>query len=73
MAWKKYIVPNHCITVLFEFWKWDCEIYFSKPLIESDCKLETKLWDKFDVYLVECPFVVHSDFGIMMEELGNYI
>ena len=73
MAWKKYIVTNQCIPVIFEVWKWGCEIYFSGPLIGSDCEMESKLWGIVDVSLVEPPFVVHCDFGIMTEEVGNAI
>ena len=71
MAWKQYIAPNQCSPVLFEVWKWDCKICFSGPCIASDYKLEAKLWGVVDVSLVGRPFVVHRDFGIVVEEVGN--
>ena len=71
MTWKKYITPNQCSLVLFEVCKWDREIYFSWPYILSDYKLEAKFWGVVDVSILYYPFVVHCDFGIMTEEVGN--
>ena len=71
MAWKQYIAPGQYSPVLFEVWKWDCEIYFSGPCIVSDCKPEAKLWGIVDVSFMEIPFVAHGDFGIVTEEVGN--
>ena len=33
--------------------------------------MEAKLWGVVDVSLVELPFVVHREFGIVTEEVGN--
>ena len=57
--------------MLFEVWKCDCEIYFSGPRILSDCEMEAEFRGLVDVYLVELPFVVHREFGIVTEEVGN--
>ena len=57
--------------MLFEVGKWDCEMYFSGPLILSDCELEAKFGGVVDVSLVECPFVVYRDFVIITGEVGN--
>ena len=71
MVWKQYITSNYFSPVLFEVWKWDCETYLSGPRILSDCELESKFRGVVDVSLVELPFVVQRDFGIMTEEVGN--
>ena len=71
MTWKQYIFPNQCSPALFDVWKCDHEIYFSGPCIASDCETEAKFWGLFDVSFLERPFVVHCDFVIMTEEVGN--
>ena len=73
MAWKQYIFPDQCSTVMFEVWNWVYEIYFSGPCIPSDCELEAKFWGVVNVSLVEHPFVVYRDFEIVTEEVGNVI
>ena len=35
-----------------------------------DCELEGKFWKVVGVTLVEHPFVVHRDFGIVTEKVG---
>ena len=57
--------------MLFEVGKWDCEIHFPWPFITSDCEMEAKFRGVVDVSLVEHPFLVHSEFGIMTEEVGD--
>ena len=57
--------------MLFEVGKWDSEINFTWPSIPSNYELEYKLRGVVDISLVELPFVVHCDFGIITEEVGN--
>ena len=78
MSWlldgQETIDPHQLVSSsFFKVWKWDCEIYFSRTCIVYDCELEAKLWRVVGVTLVERPFVVHRDFGIVAEEVGNAI
>ena len=56
---------------LFFVRKWDCEIYFSRMCILSDCEMESHLWRVVDVTLVERPDLVHCYFVLVMEEVAN--
>ena len=71
MARKKYIVSQEGSPVLFEVRKWDSKIDLSGPCIPSEYEVESKFRGVVDISLVECPFVVHHDFGIMTEEVWN--
>ena len=71
MARKKYVVSQEVSLVLFEVGKWDSKIGLYGPCILSDYELESTFRGVVDISLVEFPFVVHSDFGIMTEELWN--
>ena len=51
--------------------KWDSKINLYGPCISSDYELESTFRGVVDIYLVECPFLVHYDFGIMREEVWN--
>ena len=57
--------------MLFEVGKWDSKINLSGPCIPYDYELESKFRGVVDVSLLECPFVVHSEFVIMTEEVWN--
>ena len=71
MARKKSVVSQEVSLVLFEVFKWDTKINLSGPCIPSYYELESTFRGVVDVSLVECLFVVHSDFGIMTEEVWN--
>ena len=71
MARKKYFVSQEVSPVLFEFMKWYSKIDLSVPCILSDYELESAFRVVVDISLVEWPFVVHRDFGIMMEKVWN--
>ena len=71
MARKQSVVSQEGSPVLFEVGKWDSKIDLSGPWIPSTYELEYKFRGLVDVSLVECPFVVHRDFGIMTEEVWN--
>ena len=71
MARKQYVVSQEGIPVLFEVGKWDSKIDIYGPCILYDYELEYNFRGLVDVSLVECPFVVHHDFGIMPEEVCN--
>ena len=70
---KEEITTKEHHTVLFEVCKWDREIHFSRTCIAYDYELESNLWILVDLSLVEHPFVVHRDFGVMTEYVGNAI
>ena len=57
--------------MLFEVGKWDSKINLSVTCIPYDYELESNFRGVVDVYLVKLPFVVHSDFVIMTEEVCN--
>ena len=67
----KYVVSQEGSPVIFEVGKWDSKINPSGTCILSDYELEFKFRGVVDISLVECPFVVHRDFGIMTEEVWN--
>ena len=71
MARKKYVVSQEGSPVLFEVWKWDSKIDLYGPCIPSYYELESTFRGVVDVSLAELPFVVHRNFGIMMEEVWN--
>ena len=71
MARKQYVVSQEGSPVLFEVRKWDSKIDLSRPCIPSDYELESTFRGVVDISLLECPFVVHCDFGIMTEEVWN--
>ena len=66
MARKQSVVSQEGSPVLFEVGKWDSKIDLSGPSIPPDYELESTFRGVVDVSLVECPFVVHRDFEIMM-------
>ena len=71
MARKQYFVSQEGSQVLFEVYKWDNQIYLSG--ITSDYELESTFRGVVDVSLVESPFVVHRDLGIMTQEVWNVL
>ena len=71
MARKQYVVSQEVIPVLFEVGNWDSKIDLSGTWIPSDYELESTFGGVVDVSLLEFPFVVHRDFGIMTEEVWN--
>ena len=71
MARKQYFVSQEGSQVLFEVYKWDNKIYLSG--ITSDYELESTFRGVVDVSLVESPFVVHRDLGIMTQEVWNVL
>ena len=71
MAKKKSVVSQEGIPVMFEVWKWYSKIDLSGPCIPSDYELESTFRGGVDISLVECPLVVHREFGIMTEEVWN--
>ena len=71
MARKKSVVYQEGSPVLFEVGKWDSETDLSGPFIPSDYELESNLRVGVDIYLAECPLVVHHEFGIITEEVWN--
>ena len=73
MASKKSVVSQEGSPVLFEVGKRDSKIDLSGPCITSYYELEFNLRGVVDISLVERPFVVHCDFGIMTEEVWNTI
>ena len=71
MVKKQSVISQEGSTVLFEVWKWDTKINLSWPCIPSDYELESTFRLVVDVSLVEFPLVIHSNFVIMAEEVGN--
>ena len=71
MSSKQSVVSQEGSPVLFEVGEWDSKFDLSGPCIPSDYELESTFRGVVDISLVECPFVVHRDFGIMTEEVGN--
>ena len=71
MARKKSVVSQEGSTVMFKFWKWDIKIDLYRPCIPSDYGLESTFRGLVNVSLVEPPFVAHSDFGTITEEVWN--
>ena len=71
MARKQSVISQEGISVLFEVGKWDSKTDIYGPCIPSDYELESTFRGVVDVPLVEFPFVVHREFGIMTEEVWN--
>ena len=71
MNGKQSVVSQQGSPVLFEIWKWYTKVNLSWSIISSDYELEFIFRWVVDVSLVECPIVVHSDFGIVIEEVGG--
>ena len=69
MARKQSVVSQEDSPVLFEVRKWDSKIDLSEPCIPSEYELESTFRGVLDISLVELPFVVHRDLGIMAEEV----
>ena len=59
--------------MLFEVGKWDSKINISGSCIPSDYEMEFNFRGVADVSLGEYPFVIHHNFGIMTEEVWNYL
>ena len=57
--------------MLFGVGKWDNKLDIYVPYILSDYELESNFRGSFDVSLVKFPFVVHSNFVIVTEEVWN--
>ena len=73
MAEKQSVVSQQSSPVMFEVWKWHTKINFSWSCISSDFELESSFWWVVYVLVVEVPLVIHHDFGVVTEELGNVI
>ena len=65
MTRKQSFVSQEGSPVLFEVEKWDRKIDLSGPCIMSEYELEYTFRGVVDISLLECPFVVHFEFGIM--------
>ena len=71
MSGKQSVVSQQVSPVLFEVWKWHTKVNFSWSCISSDYELESSFWWVVYVPLVEGPLVIHCDFGVVTEEVGN--
>ena len=71
MDGKQYVVSQQGSPVLFEVWKWDTKTNFYQYCISSHYELESSFWWVVYVSLVELPLVIHNDFGVVTEEVGN--
>ena len=71
MSRKQSTVSPESSLVLFEVGKWDSKIDIYGPWVTSDYELESNFRWVVDISLVEYPFVVHSEFGIMKEAVWN--
>ena len=67
MARKKSLIYQEGSPVMFEVWWWNTKIDLSGPCIPYDYEMESTLRGVVDVSLVECPLVVHHEFGTMKE------
>ena len=68
MAGKQSVVSQQGSPVLFEVWKWHIKVW---SWIFSDYELESSFWLVLYETFVEGPLVIHRDFGVVTNEVGN--
>ena len=68
---KQYVVSQEGGPVLFEVGKWGSKINIFGTYTPSDYELESNFRGVVDLPIVESPFVVHREFGIILEEVCN--
>ena len=73
MSRKKSVVSQEGSPVLFEVWKWDTKINIDGNCIPSEYELESIFRGVVYASLVELPFVVHHEFGVMTEEVRKIL
>ena len=71
MAGKQYVISQKGSPVLFEVWKWHTKIKLSWSCISSDYELESSFWWVVYAPFVEGNLVIHCDFGVVTEKVGN--
>ena len=71
MDGKQSVISHQVSPVLLEVWKWHTKVNFSLSCISPDYELKSSLWLVVYIPLVEVPIVIHCDFGVMTEEVGN--
>ena len=71
MSIKNRSSPIRVIQFFLKYESGTMKYIFLITCIISDCEIEVKLWRVVDAALVERPFVVHRDFGIVTEEVGD--